>query len=156
MPRDLPKGDLVDRLQDLGFPPPCYPNYGAPGSCPDRFTSCHIRSCSLRGLVTLHSVVSFFFNAAISRPHLIIKSVCYLTDNCSGLVAGPQNLAQRHLDLFASSCSVDCQLQRGRFSALGQNRDIPDARLYVCAELPFSKGRQSSLICKLVSMLLGL
>jgi hypothetical protein len=27
--RDLPEGDLVDRLQDLGFPPPCYPNYGA-------------------------------------------------------------------------------------------------------------------------------
>jgi hypothetical protein len=26
--RDLPKGDLVDRLQNFGFPPPCYPNYG--------------------------------------------------------------------------------------------------------------------------------
>ena len=38
--RDLPKGDLVDRLQDLGFPPPCYPNYGAPDFCPGRSTSC--------------------------------------------------------------------------------------------------------------------
>jgi hypothetical protein len=28
--RDLPEEDLVDRLQSLGFPPPCYPNYGAP------------------------------------------------------------------------------------------------------------------------------
>ena len=38
--RDLPEGDLVDRLQDLGFPPPCYPNYGAPDCCPGRSTSC--------------------------------------------------------------------------------------------------------------------
>ena len=35
-----PEGDLVDRLQDLGFPPPCYPNYGAPDCCPGRSTSC--------------------------------------------------------------------------------------------------------------------
>jgi hypothetical protein len=34
--RSLPKGDLVDRLQDFGFPPPCYPNYGAPDYCPGR------------------------------------------------------------------------------------------------------------------------
>src|SRR5262249_4867059 len=27
---DLSKRDPVDRLQDFGFPPPCYPNYGAP------------------------------------------------------------------------------------------------------------------------------
>src|SRR6476620_2099387 len=40
MTRDLPEGDLVDRLQDLGFPPPCYPNYGAPDCCPGRSTSC--------------------------------------------------------------------------------------------------------------------
>ena len=26
--RRLPPGDVVDRLQSLGFPPPCYPNYG--------------------------------------------------------------------------------------------------------------------------------
>ena len=26
--RRLPSGDVVDRLQSLGFPPPCYPNYG--------------------------------------------------------------------------------------------------------------------------------
>src|SRR6266566_6228364 len=38
--RDLPEGDLVDRLQDFGFPPPCYPNYGAPDCCPGRSTSC--------------------------------------------------------------------------------------------------------------------
>ena len=38
--RDLPKGDLVDRLQDLGFPSPCYPSYGAPDCCPGRSTSC--------------------------------------------------------------------------------------------------------------------
>ncbi len=38
--RDLPRGDLVDRLQDLGFPPPCYPNYGAPDYCPGRSVSC--------------------------------------------------------------------------------------------------------------------
>ena len=34
MTRNLPKGDLVDRLQKIGFPPPCYPSYGAPDSCP--------------------------------------------------------------------------------------------------------------------------
>src|SRR6266481_5043601 len=38
--RDLPEEDLVDRLQSFGFPPPCYPNYGAPDSCPGRFISC--------------------------------------------------------------------------------------------------------------------
>jgi hypothetical protein len=38
--RNPPKGDLVDRLQSLGFPPPCYPNYGAPDFCPGRFVSC--------------------------------------------------------------------------------------------------------------------
>ena len=27
--RHLPEGDVVDWLQSLGFPPPCYPNYGA-------------------------------------------------------------------------------------------------------------------------------
>src|SRR5262249_26044452 len=26
--RSLPMGDLVDRLQDFDFSPPCYPNYG--------------------------------------------------------------------------------------------------------------------------------
>src|ERR1700726_191983 len=38
--RNLPTGDLVERLQSLGFPPPCYPNYGAPDFCPGRFVSC--------------------------------------------------------------------------------------------------------------------
>src|SRR5262249_25558534 len=38
--RNLPWGDLVDRLQGLGFPPPCYPNYGAPDSGPGRSFSC--------------------------------------------------------------------------------------------------------------------
>ena len=27
--RNLPTGGFVDRLQDLGLPPPCYPSYGA-------------------------------------------------------------------------------------------------------------------------------
>src|SRR5258705_6071775 len=36
--RDLPEGDLVDRLQDLGSPPPCYPNYGASDCYPGRST----------------------------------------------------------------------------------------------------------------------
>ena len=36
MARNLPKGDLVDSLQSLGFPPPCYPNYGASDSYPGR------------------------------------------------------------------------------------------------------------------------
>ena len=35
-----PRGDVVDRLQSLGFPPPCYPNYGASDSCPGRPFSC--------------------------------------------------------------------------------------------------------------------
>ena len=35
-----PQGDVVDRLQSLGFPPPCYPNYGASNSCPGRPFSC--------------------------------------------------------------------------------------------------------------------
>jgi len=34
--RRLPEGDVVDRLQRLGFPPPCYPNYGASDSYPGR------------------------------------------------------------------------------------------------------------------------
>ena len=34
MTRNLPKGDLVDRLQKFGFSPPCYPSYGAPDSYP--------------------------------------------------------------------------------------------------------------------------
>ena len=38
--RGLPKGDPVDRLQDFGFPPPCYPNYRAPDFCPGRLVSC--------------------------------------------------------------------------------------------------------------------
>src|SRR5262245_66692112 len=38
--RDLPKGDLVDRLQDFGFPPPCYPNYRASDFYPGRSVSC--------------------------------------------------------------------------------------------------------------------
>src|ERR1700733_6942940 len=32
--RSLPKGDVVDRLQDFDLSPPCYPNYGAPDFCP--------------------------------------------------------------------------------------------------------------------------
>ena len=38
--RNPPKGDLVDRLQDFGFPRSCYPNYRAPDFCPGRCTSC--------------------------------------------------------------------------------------------------------------------
>ena len=38
--RRLPKGDVVDRLQSFGFPPPCYPNYGASDSCPGRPFPC--------------------------------------------------------------------------------------------------------------------
>ena len=38
--RHLPEGDVVDRLQSLGFPPPCYPNYGASDSCPGRSIPC--------------------------------------------------------------------------------------------------------------------
>src|SRR5208283_1148568 len=38
--RRLPTGDVVDRLQSLGFPPPCYPNYGASDSCPGRPFPC--------------------------------------------------------------------------------------------------------------------
>ena len=51
--RRLPEGDVVDRLQSLGFPPPCYPNYGAPDSSPAglspaehaRLRWTHIRTC---------------------------------------------------------------------------------------------------------------
>ena len=35
-----PQGDSVDRLQDVGFPPPCYPSYGAADSYPGRSVSC--------------------------------------------------------------------------------------------------------------------
>jgi hypothetical protein len=31
---NLPKRDLVDGLQSLGFPPPCHPSYGASDFCP--------------------------------------------------------------------------------------------------------------------------
>src|SRR5208283_868393 len=40
MTRNHPLGGLVDRLQSLGFPPPCYPNYGAPDFYPGRTNSC--------------------------------------------------------------------------------------------------------------------
>ena len=75
--RDLPQGDLVDRLKSFGFPPPCYPNYGASDSCPGRFTPADqtgarvdcfsVRAaspkwpegrhphCHFRGLLRLHS-----------------------------------------------------------------------------------------------------
>ena len=36
---NLPKGDLVDRLQGLGSPPPCYPNYGASDCYPGKTDS---------------------------------------------------------------------------------------------------------------------
>ena len=32
----LPKGEVVDRLQDFGLPPPCYPSYEASDSYPGR------------------------------------------------------------------------------------------------------------------------
>ena len=35
-----PSDDIVDRLQNFGFPPPCYPSYGAPGFYPGRSVSC--------------------------------------------------------------------------------------------------------------------
>ena len=38
--RNLPEGDLVDRLQDLGFPATRDPNDGAPDCYPGRSTSC--------------------------------------------------------------------------------------------------------------------
>ena len=38
--RRLPTGDVVDRLQGLGFPPPCYPSYEASDYCPGRPFSC--------------------------------------------------------------------------------------------------------------------
>jgi hypothetical protein len=38
--RSHPYDDLVDRLQSLGFPPPCYPSYGASGFYPGRTFSC--------------------------------------------------------------------------------------------------------------------
>jgi hypothetical protein len=40
MTRTFPYGRLVDRLQSIGFPPPCYPSYGAPDFYPGRFISC--------------------------------------------------------------------------------------------------------------------
>jgi hypothetical protein len=40
MTRAFPKEMPVDRLQSLGFPPPCYPSYGASDSYPGRTNSC--------------------------------------------------------------------------------------------------------------------
>src|SRR5262252_6098217 len=40
MTRASPTETPVDRLQKFGFPPPCYPSYGASDSCPGRFVSC--------------------------------------------------------------------------------------------------------------------
>lgn len=40
MTRAFPKEMPVDRLQGLGFPPPCYPGYPAPDSYPCRTDSC--------------------------------------------------------------------------------------------------------------------
>ena len=39
MTRNHPLDDLVDRLQDLGFPPPCYPSYEASGFYPGESTA---------------------------------------------------------------------------------------------------------------------
>lgn len=36
----FPKESLVDRLQDIGYPQPCYPSYGASDSFPGRSVSC--------------------------------------------------------------------------------------------------------------------
>jgi hypothetical protein len=40
MTRAFSKEMPVDRLQSLGFPPPCYPSYGASDSYPGRTDSC--------------------------------------------------------------------------------------------------------------------
>ncbi len=40
MTRNLPKEGFVDRLQNFGFPPPCYPSYGVADSYPGRTVSC--------------------------------------------------------------------------------------------------------------------
>jgi hypothetical protein len=40
MTRAFPKEMPVDRLQGLGFPPPCYPSYGASDCYPGRSVSC--------------------------------------------------------------------------------------------------------------------
>jgi hypothetical protein len=40
MTHTLPMGGFVDRLQDFGFPPPCYPSYGVADSFPGRTDSC--------------------------------------------------------------------------------------------------------------------
>ena len=38
--RTFPQERSVDRLQILGFPPTCYPSYGAPDFYPGRTNSC--------------------------------------------------------------------------------------------------------------------
>ena len=44
--RRLPEGDVVDRLQSLGFPPPCYPNYGASDlTCSRQASFLLLKSC---------------------------------------------------------------------------------------------------------------
>src|SRR5271166_5654971 len=94
--RRLPTGDVVDRLQSLGFPPPCYPNYGvlifAPaGLSPAEHASLrwtHNRTCGPRirlfGSICQSSSTSWADTCGGLRPFHIALSEAIRPSNHDG------------------------------------------------------------------------
>jgi len=69
-----PSDDFVDRLQSFGFPPPCYPSYGASGSYPGR-TVFLLNTPALAGHTTQRAVF----------PHWAFTKVRYLRRASEGI-----------------------------------------------------------------------
>src|SRR5271165_5570268 len=94
--RRLPTGDVVDRLQSLGFPPPCYPNYGVlifvpAGLSPAEHASLrwtHNRTCGPRirlfGSISQSSSTSWAETCGGLRPFHIALSEAIRASNHDG------------------------------------------------------------------------
>ena len=67
--RRLPTGDVVDRLQSFGFPPPCYPNYGASDFSPAGLSPAE--HASLRW--THNRTGRFPASGSRTRPHAVFR-----------------------------------------------------------------------------------
>ena len=67
--RRLPMGDVVDRLQSLGFPPPCYPNYGVLIVAPAGLSPAE--HASLRW--THNRTCGFPASGSRTRPHAVFR-----------------------------------------------------------------------------------
>ena len=67
--RRLPTGDVVDRLQSFGFPPPCYPNYGVLIFAPAGLSPAE--HASLRW--THNRTCGFPASGSRTRPHAVFR-----------------------------------------------------------------------------------